>query len=332
MVLVGPSGSGKSTALRMLAGLEDVDDGGIWIGDRDVTYARPARPRRRHGLPELRALPVPDRRPEHRASRSRWRASSAASATVGSREVAELLGLTELLERKPGQLSGGQRQRVAMGRAIVREPLGLPDGRAALEPRREAPRPDARRHRRSPGAARRDDRLRHARPVRGDDARQPRRGAPRRPAPAMRAAARALRAAGERVRRRLHRLARDEPRSTCRSGTNGSIDLAGVGVPLPGEMRVGGERAWARDDSSSGSVPRRSALRATASPRASRRSRCSARTPTSSAPPRSAGAEARVTARADARDAPARGDAVRLAPQGRDVHLFDPVSGERLPS
>ena len=122
MVLVGPSGSGKSTALRMLAGLEDVDDGGIWIGGTDVTYARPQGPRRRDGLPELRALPVPDRRTRTSRSRSRWRGSAAPSATGASHEVAALLELTDLLERKPGQLSGGQRQRVAMGRAIVREP------------------------------------------------------------------------------------------------------------------------------------------------------------------------------------------------------------------
>ena len=55
-------------------------------------------------------------------------------------EVAKLLGLEQLLDRKPAALSGGQRQRVAMGRAIVREPAGVPDGRAALEPRREAAR------------------------------------------------------------------------------------------------------------------------------------------------------------------------------------------------
>ena len=126
-------------------------------------------------------------------------------------EVAELLELTEYLARKPGQLSGGQRQRVAMGRAIVREPKRLPDGRAALEPRREAARPDARRHRRAPVAARRDHRLRHARPGGGDDARPSRRRAQGRPAPAVRRAADALRAAGEHVRRGVHRLAVDEP-------------------------------------------------------------------------------------------------------------------------
>ena len=66
MVLVGPSGSGKTTALRMLAGLEEVDAGAIYIGERDVTDVAAEGPRRRDGLPELRALPVSDGRGEHR--------------------------------------------------------------------------------------------------------------------------------------------------------------------------------------------------------------------------------------------------------------------------
>jgi multiple sugar transport system ATP-binding protein len=121
MVLVGPSGSGKTTALRMLAGLEEVDEGGIFIGGRDVTYV-PAKNRdiamvfqnyalypyltvaANIGFP-LRVAKVKKAERERRV-----------------REVAEMLGLTEYLERKPAQLSGGQRQRVAMGRAIVRNP------------------------------------------------------------------------------------------------------------------------------------------------------------------------------------------------------------------
>jgi multiple sugar transport system ATP-binding protein len=121
MVLVGPSGSGKSTALRMLAGLEDVDEGGIWVGGRDVTYARPrdrdvAMVFQNYALyPYLTVaanigfpLKVAKIKRDERDRRVR--------------EVAELLGLTDLLERKPAQLSGGQRQRVAMGRAIIRQP------------------------------------------------------------------------------------------------------------------------------------------------------------------------------------------------------------------
>ena len=87
-----------------------------------------------------------------------------------------MLGLEELLKRRPAQLSGGQRQRVAMGRALVREPQRLPAGRAAVEPGREAPRADARGAEAHPPAPGHHDDLRDARPGRGDDARRPHRG------------------------------------------------------------------------------------------------------------------------------------------------------------
>jgi multiple sugar transport system ATP-binding protein len=124
LVLVGPSGCGKTTLLRMIAGLEETTSGEIRIGDRDVTQATPrerdvamvfqnyalyphmsVRENLGYGL-AIRRTPKPelDRRVE---------------------EAAATLGLSELLERKPGQLSGGQRQRVAMGRAIVREPAAF---------------------------------------------------------------------------------------------------------------------------------------------------------------------------------------------------------------
>ncbi len=121
MVLVGPSGSGKSTALRMLAGLEEIDDGAVWIGEDDVTDVPPkdrdvAMVFQNYALyPYLDvaanlAFPLKMTRVK-RAERDRR-----------VRETAELLDLTPYLERKPAQLSGGQRQRVAMGRAIIREP------------------------------------------------------------------------------------------------------------------------------------------------------------------------------------------------------------------
>ncbi|HTQ79389.1 MAG TPA: sn-glycerol-3-phosphate ABC transporter ATP-binding protein UgpC [Thermoanaerobaculia bacterium] len=121
MVLVGPSGCGKSTALRMIAGLEEVSGGTIEIGgrvvndvppkDRDIamvfqSYAlyphMSVRENMEFGL-KIRKTPKPemDRRVD---------------------EAAQILGITQLLERKPKQLSGGQRQRVALGRAIVRKP------------------------------------------------------------------------------------------------------------------------------------------------------------------------------------------------------------------
>jgi multiple sugar transport system ATP-binding protein len=121
VVLVGPSGCGKSTLLRMIAGLEEVTDGSVFIGDVDVTDRQPqqrdvamvfqnyalyphmtVRDNLAYGL-KLRKMPKPE-----------WRRRVD--------DVARTLGLEELLDRKPAALSGGQRQRVAMGRAIVREP------------------------------------------------------------------------------------------------------------------------------------------------------------------------------------------------------------------
>ena len=177
MVLVGPSGSGKTTALRMLAGPR----GGRRGRDLDRRPRRhlraPKKPRRRDGLPELRALPVPDRRGEHRLPAQDARRCRRRSATRACARSRELLGLEEYLERKPAQLSGGQRQRVAMGRAIVREPsvflmdepLSNLDAKLRVQMRADIAALQAR--------ARRDDGLRHARPVGGDDARPPRRRA-----------------------------------------------------------------------------------------------------------------------------------------------------------
>jgi multiple sugar transport system ATP-binding protein len=123
MVLVGPSGCGKTTLLRSIGGLESVTSGRILIGGRDVTKLQPAARdlamvfqnyalyphmtvRKNLGY-GLRVRKVPRKERERRVA-----------------DVAQMLGLDELLDRRPGQLSGGQQQRVAMGRAIVREPAG----------------------------------------------------------------------------------------------------------------------------------------------------------------------------------------------------------------
>jgi multiple sugar transport system ATP-binding protein len=122
MVLVGPSGCGKTTLLRSIGGLERVTAGRILIDDRDVTRVEPAdrdlamvfqnyalyphmTVRKNLGY-SLRVRKVPRKEIKRRVE-----------------EVAQLLGLEELLDRRPGQLSGGQQQRVAMGRAIVRRPV-----------------------------------------------------------------------------------------------------------------------------------------------------------------------------------------------------------------
>src|ERR687887_1949184 len=121
IVLVGPSGSGKTTALRMLAGLEEVDEGAVYIGGRDVTFVPPknrdvAMVFQNYALYPYLTVAANIAFPLKIAKVKK------AVRDARVREVAKLLELEEFLERKPGQLSGGQRQRVAMGRAIVRSP------------------------------------------------------------------------------------------------------------------------------------------------------------------------------------------------------------------
>ncbi|HET9243014.1 MAG TPA: ABC transporter ATP-binding protein [Gaiella sp.] len=329
MVLVGPSGSGKSTALRMLAGLEDVDDGGIWIGDRDVTYARP---RDRDVAMVFQSYAL---YPYLTVAQNIAFPLKMAGVKRGERdrrvgEVAELLGLTELLERKPGQLSGGQRQRVAMGRAIVREPkaylmdepLSNLDAQLRVQMRADIAELQGRlgvttvyvTHDQSEAmtlgsrvAVLRDGRLQQCAPPR------------------------------ELYMRPANAFVAGFIGSPAMSllevplGTNGSIDLAGVPIPLPAETASScGARGLARllvglrpealTLASEGIAARVEAVEVLG---ADAYVFCTAEI---------AGAETRITARADARLAPERGETVRLDPQGDDPHLFDPESGERLPS
>ncbi|MCR1786586.1 sn-glycerol-3-phosphate ABC transporter ATP-binding protein UgpC [Nocardioides carbamazepini] len=121
LVLVGPSGCGKTTTLRMLAGLEEVDAGRILIGDRDVTRLAPKDRDIAMVFQSYALYP-------HKSVRENLGFALKIAKVDGAErerrvaDAAALLGLTDLLERKPKQLSGGQRQRVAMGRAIVRSP------------------------------------------------------------------------------------------------------------------------------------------------------------------------------------------------------------------
>ena len=124
MVLVGPSGCGKSTLLRMIAGLEEVTEGRILIGDRDVTRLRP-RDRDIAMVFQNYALYPQMTVEENLGFGLKLRRVPKPERTRRVRQVAATLGLQTLLERRPALLSGGQRQRVAMGRAMVREPTAF---------------------------------------------------------------------------------------------------------------------------------------------------------------------------------------------------------------
>ena len=121
MVLVGPSGGGKSTSLRMLAGLEDVDEGDIFIGDRNVTLMPPKK-RDIAMVFQNYALYPHMSVAENMAFSLKMAGFGKEARTSRVLEAAKVLGLDQYLDRKPKALSGGQRQRVAMGRAIVRQP------------------------------------------------------------------------------------------------------------------------------------------------------------------------------------------------------------------
>jgi ABC-type sugar transport system ATPase subunit len=124
LVLVGPSGCGKSTALRMLAGLEEITDGRILIGDRVVNNLAPgardvAMVFQSYALyPHMTVY-------DNLAFGLRNKGFARKDVDQRVRRAAQILDLDQLLKRKPKQLSGGQRQRVALGRAIVREPAAF---------------------------------------------------------------------------------------------------------------------------------------------------------------------------------------------------------------
>ena len=144
VVLVGPSGCGKSTTLRMIAGLETISEGTLRIGEQIVNDV-PARERDIAMVFQNYALYPHMTVRENLAFALMLRKQPRTEIDARVRETAELLGLSELLDRRPRQLSGGQRQRVALGRAIVRhprvflfdEPLSNLDAKLRVQMRRE---------------------------------------------------------------------------------------------------------------------------------------------------------------------------------------------------
>ena len=121
MVYVGPSGCGKSTTLRLLAGLEEISDGTIRIGDRVVNDV-PPKDRDIAMVFQSYALYPHMSVYDNMAFGLKLRKVPKTEIDSKVKEAADLLGIGQLLDRKPKQLSGGQRQRVAVGRAIVRHP------------------------------------------------------------------------------------------------------------------------------------------------------------------------------------------------------------------
>src|SRR6202167_5854692 len=140
MVLVGPSGCGKSTALRMIAGLEDITSGILRIGGKEANDETP-KDRDIAMVFQNYALYPHMTVAENIGFALKLRKLPKDQLNAKVKEAAEILGLTEWLDRKPGQLSGGQRQRVAMGRAIVREPsVFLLDAKLRVQMRAEVSR------------------------------------------------------------------------------------------------------------------------------------------------------------------------------------------------
>jgi multiple sugar transport system ATP-binding protein len=320
MVLVGPSGSGKTTALRMLAGLEEVDAGAVMIGGRDVTDLPPKQRDVSMVFQNYALYPYltvaanigfPLRIAKVKKSERDKRVL----------EVAKLLGLEDYLERKPAQLSGGQRQRVAMGRAIVRlpsvflmdEPLSNLDAKLRVQMRADIAALQADfgittvyvTHDQAEAmtlghrvAALKDGRLQQV-------------GPPRtlyeRPAnvfvagfigsPAMNLCSVAL-------------------------GSNGTVSFGGVSVPaggaVGGDSLVIGLRPESLEVAADG-IPAR--VEVVEDVGADAFVFCATDLN---------GGSTRLVARTEARRAPKQGERVSLRPRADEAHLFDPVSGERL--
>ena len=209
MVLVGPSGCGKTTALRMVAGLEEITDGTVRIGDRVVNDLSPKSRDIAMVFQSYALYP-------HLTRARQRRVPAQDEADAEGRDPAARAGGRP--DPRPGAIARAKAARAFRRPAAARRDGpgdrpragGVPHGRAAVEPRREAPRADARRHQADPGRARRDDDLRDPRPGRGDDDGPPGRGHAQGRAAAGRAAAGAVRPPGQPLRRRLHREPGDE--------------------------------------------------------------------------------------------------------------------------
>jgi multiple sugar transport system ATP-binding protein len=320
MVLVGPSGSGKTTALRMLAGLEEVDAGAVMIGGRDVTDLPPKQRDVSMVFQNYALYPYltvaanigfPLRIAKVKKSERDKRVL----------EVAKLLGLEDYLERKPAQLSGGQRQRVAMGRAIVRlpsvflmdEPLSNLDAKLRVQMRADI-------------AALQADFGITTVYVTHDQAE------------AMTLGHRVAVLKDARLQQcDVPRALYERPANTfvagfigspsmnlleARLGEKGTVSFGGVSVPaggaVGGDSLVIGLRPESLEVAADG-IPAR--VEVVEDVGADAFVFCATDLN---------GGSTRLVARTEARRAPKQGERVSLRPRADEAHLFDPVSGERL--
>ena len=233
MVLVGPSGCGKSTALRSIAGLEEITAGTISIGDR-VVNDLPPKDRDIAMVFQNYALYPHMTVDQNLAFGLQLRKTPKAEIQRRVDEAAKMLGLEPLPQAQAGR---AVRRAAAAGRDGPRHrprAAGLPDGRAAVQPGRQAARLDARLAEPAARPARRHHRLRHPRPGRGHDDGRPGLRAEGRAAAAGRHAAGPVRVAGQPVRGRVHRLPRDELRHRRTSPDDGAaVTFAGYKLPVP---------------------------------------------------------------------------------------------------
>ena len=233
LVLVGPSGCGKSTTLRMLAGLEGVDEGQVWIGDRDVTEM-PPKARDIAMVFQNYALYPHMTVAENIGFHLKIAGMPKAERDVKVTEAAKLLDLERVPGAQARQAVGRSAPAGGHGPGDRARAAGVPDGRATVQLGRQAARADPHPDRVAATEDGRHHHLRHARPGRGDDDGGQGRRPQGRPAAAVRHPDRPVRQASQPVRRRVHRLARDEPHPGHRArGDRAGRRPAGPAHPWP---------------------------------------------------------------------------------------------------